>query len=266
MQMVRAAHGQWVPGAGYRKYESGESDRALDFAFALGVRPIANLEVAGSIGYGSETVRLTDYYGRRGSVSDATLRARYEIVQEPSLTYPDRTAWPAIGVSVGARLPTGSVDRVQANGPSTGTVGSTATSQGLGTTELSAAVDVRKTWGSLQVAGIGEAAYRFADESLGRPRQLGPRLLARALVLGFVSEEITVGGFVDIGWEGPIGYDGKTVADTHSRISSVGASGSLKLEGGFRSGLSLTYNPPLSFLGENATGTAGLLVFVGYAR
>jgi hypothetical protein len=145
-------------------------------------------------------------------------------------------------------------------------VGSTATSQGLGTTELALAVDVRRTFMTrYQLGVVGEAGWRAPDESIGLRRALAPRGLVRAMGIVFVGEA-TFGHFADLAAEGSVQYGTRTSPDSGQRSVSLGASASYKTAIGLRAGLALSYQPPFDGISKNAVAATGLTTFLALTR
>jgi hypothetical protein len=265
LYVLRSAHGAFRSDTSYARYRT-ESDRSVDVSLALGMRVVPRLEVSGALGYGTESVRLQGLYAKQASLSDLLVRARWDALQE-TLVIPGRTSPPSLGISLGARIPTGSVSRSSEGGTP---VGGSVTSQGLGTLEVSSALDARKTWGVFQLGAVVEGALRLPDSApdsaIGKQRQLGPRLLGRLLALGFLTSEFAAAGFVEVNWEGPIAYEGRRSPDTSLSSTSIGSSLSFRSEHGFRSGAAIAYTLPIDTLGKNALATASVSFFLGYAQ
>jgi hypothetical protein len=257
----RAALGAWGSKANYIGYGHREREQSLDATLAIGHRPWPRLELSGALGLGA-TLRSSPVTSERNAgASDLAVRARWEALRE-SFPLPGRSLPPSLGLALAVRIPP--VGLGAGNVSARGALGSTA--QGLGTVELAVAADVRKTWRSVQIAGILEGALRAPDETLGMPRNLGPRLLARALVIGFASQLVTVSGFVEANWEGAVSLRGKGVRDSSQRSTAVGTSLTLRADNGFRSGVTVTYALPLDGLGDGALATRTVSFIMGFAR
>jgi hypothetical protein len=201
--------------------------------------------------------------------SDTQLRVRYDALSEPGVRLPNRTSPPSLGVTLSLRLPTGSTGQnaSSAQGGAQASVGSLATNQSLGTSEFALAFDVRKSLTDrVQLAGIVEGAVRLPDDSLGRPRALGPRLLVRPLLLWFVSDWVTAAAFVDLGLEAAVSYAGERAALTSAHIWTAGTSMTVKHDSGLRSGISAAFTPPLSGFGSNVASNLLLATFIGFAQ
>jgi hypothetical protein len=260
---TRAAIGAWGSHTDYSAYTSREREQSLDATLAIGHRPWARLELSGALGLGASLRSDPATSERSTGASDLNLRARWEALREP-FALPGTSAPPSLGLALAARVPARALalgDGVKADRGAL----SSAT-QGLGAFELAVAADVRKTWKTVQIAGIIEGALRAPDEALGIPRMLGPRVLARALLIGFASQLVTVSGFVETSWEGPVSLRGKRVSDSVQRSTSMGASLTLRVDNGFRSGVTVTYPLALSGFGATALATRTVSFVVGYAN
>ena len=268
-QTMRLGHGVFDQRSRFRPFRAGSHDRVLELAFAAAVRPIDPVELGATAAYGNVLVGGPGFRSSRGALGDLSLRARWEVLQEPPLELTGQSRLPAVGLTFTARLPTGPVDRATtagAAGPSPGTVGSTATSQGLGTSELAFAVDVRKTFASrFQIGAVGEAGGRAPDESIGLRRALGPRGLVRLMGIMFQGDA-TFGLFADLAAEGNVSYGSRTSPDSDQRSVSFGASGTYKTKLGLRTGLALTYQPPIDGLSKNAVVATGITTFLAFTR
>ncbi|HVJ93282.1 MAG TPA: hypothetical protein VM580_25955 [Labilithrix sp.] len=269
VETMRIGQGIFDQRSRFRRFGSESHDRVLELGFAAAVRPIDAIELGATAAYGNVLVGGPSFRSARGALGDLSLRARWEAHAEPPIAYTGQTRWPSLGVTFTARVPTGTVDRTTsagASGPSPGTVGSTATSQGLGTTELALAVDVRKSFGTrFQLGAVGEGAWRSPDHSIGLRRALAPRGLVR--VMGIVFEgDATFGLFADLGMEGDVTYGLRTSPESGQRSFSLGASATYKTELGLRTGLSLSYQPPIDGLSMNAVAATGITTFLAFTR
>jgi hypothetical protein len=266
-------HGAWNAGKRYIALGDGSLHHALDGVFGAAFRPKDAVEVAGMVPFGYERVVAPGFASTRSSVGDLSLRVKWDVVAEPAIALPNTTKFPSLGLSLTVRAPTGVVDRAAASTASgaSGTVGSTATSQGLGTWEGALAADVRKTFAThWQAALVGEGALRLPDDALGVDRRLGPRVLGRVLVLHLPESPryaYAVGVFTDVAWESDVTYAGRRAVGTAQRLWSVGVTASMKIVPvGYRAGMSLAYQPPVSGVGANALGAVALGLFVAYGR
>ncbi len=268
-QTLRLGHGIWNDRGKYTAFGSQSRDEALDVAFGGGFRPRDDVELAAFGTFGHANVVGPDFAQKRAAFGDVSLRARWEIVSEPAIDLPKQPTWPSLGLNLNARLPTGTVELAGASGggPSAGTVGSTATSLGLGTVEVALSTDIRKTFAQkVQLAAIFEGALRAPDKALGIRRGLAPRWLARAMALYFVTNDITAGLFVDLSGEGNVSYGGRTAERSFQRAFTVGGMASMKHDSGFRAGLSLGWGPPIDALPVNVVGMTTMTIFLGFTR
>lgn len=265
---MRLGHGIFDAESDYRSFGPDSHDRVLELAASAAYRPIDAIELGATTAYGHVLVGGPSFRSGRAAIGDLGLRARWEILDEPAIDLPNGPRRPSVGLTLSARLPTGAVDRTSdaASGPSPGTVGSTATSQGLGTTEVARAADVRKTFmQAWQVGGVVEAAWRAPDESIGLRRALGPRGLVRLMVIRFMGD-VTFGGVLDLAGETDVSHGGRTSPSSSQRAVSLGASASLKTDLGFRSGLALTFQPPIDGFSTNAVAATGITTFIAFTK
>jgi hypothetical protein len=267
-QTMRLGHGIFDADSEYRPFRADSHDRVLELAAAAAFRPIDAIELGATTAYGHVLVGGPSFRSGRAALGDLGLRARWEVLDEPAIDLPNGPRRPSLGLTLSVRLPTGTVDRTSdaGSGPSPGTVGSTATSQGLGTTEIALAADVRKTFlQKWQLGAVAEAAWRAPDESIGLRRALGPRGLLRVMFIRFVGD-VTVGGFLDLAGETDVSYGGRTSPSSSQRAISLGASASLKTDLGFRSGLALTFQPPIDGFSTNAVAATGITTFIAFTK
>lgn len=268
-QTMRLGHGVFDGDGGYRGFGPESHDRVLELAASGAYRPIDAIELGATTAYGNVMVGGPSFRSGRSALGDLGLRVRWEALSEPAVELPSGPFRPSLGLTLSARLPTGTVDRASdsaSSGPSPGTVGSTATSQGLGTTEVALAADVRKTFAARwQIGAVVEGAWRAPDDSLGLHRALGPRGLVRLMGLAFVGDA-TFGAFVDLAAEADVAYGGRRSPDSSQRAFSLGLSGSLKTDVGLRTGLALTWQPPIDGLSSNAVAATALTTFLAYTR
>lgn len=268
-QTTRFGYGVFDAVNRFRAFRGESFDRVADLAGAVAFRPVSPVELGATTAVGNVLVAGPAFRSSRLALGDLSVRARWEILEEPALELTGQTRRPSLGLTFTARLPTGPVDRASdagGAGPSPGTVGSTATSQGLGTTELALAADVRKTFASrYQIAAVGEAAWRAPDDALGLRRELGPRGLARLMGIAFAGE-LTFAGFFDVAAETSVAYAGRLSPRSGQRSVAIGASATLKTELGFRSGVALTFQPPIDGLSSNAVAAAGISTFVAFTK
>jgi len=267
-ETMRLGHGIFDSKGHYRSFGAGSYDRVIELGMSAAYRPIDDIEIGATTAYGNVLVGGPSFRSGRAALGDLALRVRWEVLDEPAIELPSGSRRPSLGLTLAVRVPTGTVDRSGdgGSGPSPGTVGSTATSQGLGTTEVALAIDVRKTFAQrFQIGAVVEGAWRAPDDSIGLHRSLGPRGLARLMGLVF-EDDVTVGVFVDLAAEADVAYDGRTSKDSGQRSMSIGTSASLKTDLGFRSGLALAYQPPIDGVSINAVAATALTAFMAFTK
>lgn len=268
-QTMRIGHGVTDQNSTFRAFRKDSHDRVLELALAAAVRPIDAIELGATAAYGNVMVGGPGFRSSRGALGDLALRVRWEVLGEPPIELSGQQRLPAVGLTLTTRLPTGPVDRVSdagSAGPSPGTVGSTATSQGLGTFEGAFALDVRKSFASkYQIGAVGELGLRAPDEALGLDRALGPRGLVRLMAMTFVGD-MTFGFFADVAAEGNVSYGGRTAPDSNQRTTAFGLSASLKTDVGIRTGLAVSVQPPIDGFSTNAVPSTGLSTFLAFTK
>jgi len=246
----------------FRPLGAGTSDAAGELSAYAGARVLPPVELAAVVPAGFVRVSAPGFATSRASLGDVVLRARWEALSEPAWPFDGSLRRPSLALGLALRTPTGAVDR--AGG--TGTVGSAASSLGLGAFEGALAVDSRATLGrSWQVGLAGEVALRAPDAAIGRDRQLGPRGLVRALGLHFV-DDWTFGVNLDLAAEGSVAYEGRLARKSGQRMVSVGASVGFRSPGGTRTTLGVSFEPPLSGLGLSSVAAVGLTAGVAFTK
>ena len=268
-QTLRLGHGIWNDRGKYSAFGPKSRDEAMDIAAGGAVRPFDGVELAGFFTFGNASVVGPEFSSKRAAFGDVSLRVRWEALSEPAIELPHQPTWPSLGLNLSTRLPTGSVELAGASGggPSAGTVGSTATSLGLGTVEVALSADVRKTFAQkVQLAAIFEGALRAPDSALGASRGLGPRWLTRAMFLYFATSDVTLGAFADLSGEANVSYGGRTAERSFQRAFTLGGLASYKHDSGFRAGVSLGFGPPIESISVNVVGMTTATVFLGLTR
>jgi len=177
--------------------------------------------------------------------------------------------WPAVSFVATVRAPTAARGATSATfSGTTGSVGASASSEGLGAWEGSFAGVLTKSVGSeWMLSAVGEAAYRLPDSWTGIPRHLGPRVLAQLGARYSPTKVVAFGVLTDFGWEGAVAYEGETVpTNSDQRLWTVLGYFLLKPPGtGFRWGLLARTAPRLDGIGKNAIAATSASVSVGYA-
>jgi hypothetical protein len=272
MESARVVHGSWDPHGQYAPLSSDSLQYLLDVSFAAAVRFQEHFELAAESAVGHQSVSTRGFASERTGPGDTVLRLRWEAMDEP-MPYEASAAYrPALAVIAGIRAPTGTLDRASTSrgvaSGTTGSVGATASSQGLGAWETGAALSVQKVYRARYgIDWIGEVAYRFSDDALGLERQLGPRAFGQVGVRYLPSATTGIGIFTDLGWEAAVAYEGETRAGTAQRLWNIGLFGFwLHPRTGLRSGAMLRYAPPVDSISVNAVGATTVSVSLGYSR
>jgi hypothetical protein len=176
---------------------------------------------------------------------------------------------PAVTAVASLRMPTSPSGRGSTSvfSGQTGSIGSSASSEGLGAWEPALGVGlVRTVRERFQFSLFGEAAYRFPDTYLGIDRHLAPRFYAQ---LGGRYAPTTASGLglsTDLGVEGDIAYRGVTKADTNQQLWTVSAYGYFTAEPTkLRVGALVRYAPPIDGASKNAVRATSLGVSIAYA-
>lgn len=269
-ETARVVHGAFHPNGDYSALAPGTRAWALDVTAVAGYRPIEALELSGEAAVGHQVFSSPEQSTAHTGFGDTTVRGRWEALDEPMPFERPAFRWPAVAFVASLRMPTASADRgAAASGFSgrAGSVGSSASSEGLGAWEPAAAVTLTKTFDAWQIAGVGEVGYRFRDTYLGRDRQLAPRWLAQLGLRYAPSMSTGIGLVTDLGGEGPVAYDG-AAADPHTgqRLWTVSAYGYLLAEPtGLRCGAIVRYSPPIEGIDLNATRATSIGVSLAYS-
>ena len=262
-------HGTWSPYGDYVPFAETTAQRSVDLALAAGFRPVRSLELGLTAAYGWQSLELSSGSYAAHNLGDTTAHLRWMAREElmPDLGKP--FAAPTLEIIAALRLPTGTVRRSGAKSAASGTtgaVGTTATSQGLGTWELSLGAQADKSVSRrVDLALLLQAGYRLPDESIGLARRLGPRALAQLTVRYRLSTETAIGLSNDLGWEGDVRYEGETEPGTGQRVWGAAAFVTFApIASSWRSGLVLRHTPTVDLLGVNALATTTLALSVGY--
>ena len=271
-QSALIVHGAWDPEGSYAALSDGNRQWQVDYGLALGWRAAETLEIGALLAYGRQSASAPGFASERTAFGDTTVRARWEAIAEP-MGWMSGPPWPAVAIISSLRTPTGPVDRPKrANagriqGGTTGSVGASATSQGLGTWEPALAVELTRGLSAWwRVTAVGEIAVRLPDDSIGVDRQLGPRALGSLTLTHIPSPLTTVGVSTDLGWEDDVTLDARKRSGTTQRLWNVGAFLTLRLaKTGLRSGILVTHAPAVDSISVNAVGSTSLGVSLGYS-
>jgi hypothetical protein len=264
----RIVHGAWRSNGSYSALAPGDRYWSLDLTGTVGYRPIPIVELGAEAAVGHQSASSSDFADRHTGFGDTTFRVRWDAIDEPMPYERPLVPWPALTIVGSLRAPTASLGRDTSGvfSGTTGSVGSSASSEGLGTWEpgVTAAV-VRSIDSRFQVSLVGEAAYRFPDTSLGLERHLAPRFFAQVGARYAPSPATGIGILTDIGTEGNVTVDGSERHATSQRLWTVGTYGYLRVEGtGLRWGALVRYAPPIDDIGRNASRATSVSVSLGY--
>jgi len=150
----------------------------------------------------------------------------------------------------------------------TGSVGSSASSEGLGAWEPALSAVIVRDLNRRFAASIAvEAAYRFPDRSLGIERHLAPRGFIQLGARYAPSPSTGIGLVTDLGAEGDVTLDGKETRATSQRLWTIGALGYVRAGGtGLRWGALARYSPPIDGIGRNASRATSVSVSLAYVQ
>jgi hypothetical protein len=268
-QSTEFVHGTWDAYGKFHELGDAESNRLVDYSLLLAVRPIAPLELALQLSYARQSVVAPGLSAEESGVGDTILRARYELFDQPMPM--KKSPLPGVAAALSVRAPTGHDESASPRGVASGTtgsLGSSAASTSLATWELALGLELVKSLGvHWELSGYGEGAYRFADDSLGIERRLGPRALGQIGGRYIATPDLSAGAFADVGWESEVTIDGEALSGTAQRRVSIGAYGAWQLSpSGLRAGVQLRHTPMLDELSVNALAASSLSVSLGIAR
>jgi hypothetical protein len=268
-ETTRFVGGAWRRNGDYGPLAPGERQSAEDLTAIAGYRPRRELEASLEMAVGHQSFTSPDFHSVRTAFGDTTIRARWDAIDEPMPYEHPRIPWPAVSVILSLRMPTSPSGRGEAASVfsgTTGSVGASATSEGLGAWEPSLGVAAVRSFDERwQMSAYVEAAYRFPDSYLGIDRHLGPRVLAQLGARFAPTNTTGVGLTTDYGWEGPVSYEGMPPGDTSQRIWTVGAFCYLRAEPSrLRWGAMVRYAPPIDGVGKNASQSTSVAVSLGY--
>jgi hypothetical protein len=270
-ETARIVAGAWRPSGLYAPLAHGERQWALDVTGLVGYRVVPTIEVSLEAAVGRQALTSPDLSTERTGFGDTTLRARWDALDEPMAYEKTLFPWPSLSVVAALRMPTSSAGRGSAESGfsgTTGSVGASASSEGLGAWEPGLGVALARTiaekW---QVSAYAEGAYRFEDSYLGIERHLSPRALVQVGGRYAPTASTGVGVFTDLGVEGDVAYKGETESGTRQRLWTLGAYGYVRVPPtGLRWGALVRYAPPFDHVGLNAARATSFAVSIGYAR
>jgi hypothetical protein len=268
-EATRFVSGAWRANGTYGPLGPGERQSAEDLTAIAGYRPMPPLELSVETAAGHQSFTSPYFDQTRTAFGDTTLRARWDAIDEPMPFEHPRFPWPALTLIVSLRMPTSPSGRGDATNPfsgTTGSVGASATSEGLGAWEPSIGAAFVKTFDERwQMSAYVEGAYRFPDSYIGRDRHLGPRVLAQLGARFAPTPTTGVGLTTDYGWEGDVAYDGATAPNSSQRLWTVGAFCYLRaVPSRLRWGAMVRYAPPIDGVSKNASQSTSFAVSLGY--
>jgi hypothetical protein len=266
-ETARVTHGTFSYDGKYRSLGPGSRETTLDVTGLAGYRPTPPLEVSAESAFGHDVVSNPYAPSHRTGLGDTTLRVRFDALEEPMPFERPVLPWPAVSGIVSLRMPTASGAGSESSG-TTGAIGSSASSEGLGAWETAAGVVLLGTIATKwQVTGFGEAAYRFPDTSLGLARHLPPRLFGQLGARYAPTPTTALGVLTDLGWEGNVRIRDDPGNGTSQRLWTLALFGSFRTSPkGLRWGALVRVAPPIDGVSRNATGTTSLGISLGYAR
>jgi hypothetical protein len=264
-ETTRFVAGAWRPNGTYAPLAPGERVASEDVTAIVGYRPVVPVEFSVETAVGHQSSTSPDFHMARTAFGDTTVRARWDAVDEPMPYQHPRIPWPAVTLLLSLRMPTSPSGRSDFSG-TTGSVGASATSEGLGAWEPSLGAALVRTFGPrFQASAYLEAAVRSADTYLGRERHLGPRVFAQIGARYAPTPTTGIGVLTDYGWESEVAFDGRTDPDTSQRVWGVGAFCYLRAEPSrLRWGALVHYAPPVDGIGKNASQSTSVAVSLGY--
>jgi hypothetical protein len=264
-------HGIWDAYGELRYLGERERQTLLDWSLAGAYRLHRRVELGAQLAYGRQSVVAGDFASKRVGFGDTLLRVRCEVFDQPM---PLLTAPPLPGVAavVSLRVPTGALERSGTGGAevtagTTGSVGTTASSQSLGAWETGVGVELKRAFSAFwELTASGEIAYRFPDDSLGVERQLGPRALGSLSLRHTPMPGLSLGIATDLGWEAELELGGAERSGTAQRLWTVSAFAAWTLSpSGIRGGVLARHSPLLDEVSANALAQTSLGLSLGYS-
>lgn len=253
----RRALGRFDAFGHYAPLAAAEGEVSEELLLRVGVRAPRRLEWIAELGYSSYRFHAPRLVERQNGVGDALLRARYRVLDEGM---PHEPFLPAVSLSGLVRAPLGAAGISRA-----GSFGSGGAQRGLGTWELGGGLELsRAILPKLELVLAGEAAYRFEDHVLGSPRRLGPRVEAvfgaRALPNSWLSGSVALRLRVT----SDVTLAGRRLDGTAERLWTVVAgAAAYDAARGFRSALTLSFDPPWAGFSSGATAAVAIGVSLG---
>jgi hypothetical protein len=267
-ETARVVHGAFRSNGDYAPLAPADRQWSLDATAVAGYRPVPVVELGVEAAVGHQAASSLDYASAHTGFGDTTFRVRWDAIDEPMPYEKPALPWPALTVVGSVRTPTASLgrDRTGVFSGTSGSVGSSASSEGLGAWEPAVAIAlVRNVAARFQFSAVAEAAYRFPDTSLGLERHLAPRFFGQLGARYAPSSDMGFGVLTDLAAEGDVALEGIERAATNQRLWTVGAYAYLRAPGtGLRWGTLVRYSPPVDGIGRNAARATSLAVSLGY--
>jgi hypothetical protein len=250
-QRVLLGYGAFNAHAAYAAFAPGEHDRTLEYDLLAAYR-VRRWELSGSFGYGTRWVDIAGERGQSVGFGDSSLRARFELVDEPAVW--QNGVYPALALLASLGLPTGSARGIAP--------------RGLGATELALGVSAERSFARLFRAGaVAQAAARLPDHALGTSRKLGPRASAEFTLSYFAQPDLVLSVLASVRWEGDVALAGQLESGTAQRWSELGAAISWQpWTSPLRVGFAERYAPGVDALGANTVANATGELWLGYVR
>lgn len=252
-ESVSVGHGRWDTHAKYRELRAESHERRYELEALAAVRLLERCELSAMATYAHSSTTEAGHGTALSGASDTVARVRYEVSDEAP-PHRDGFPWPSLSLTSSLRIPTAST--------------SSTANLGLETYELSLGSILERTIAErYRVSASGLLALRAPDESLGAPRQLGPRLAAQLAGSYWPRPNLALSLSSNLTWEGDARYAGKQQAGSGSRQWQVGAGLAFRPERSHvRAGLRVRYAPPVPALSVNALGDTGFELSLAYAE
>src|SRR5262249_40210652 len=151
-ETTRFVSGAWRPNGTYAPLAPGERQASEDVTALVGYRPVVPLELSVEAAVGRQTFTAREFDSGRTAFGDTTLRARWAVLEEPMPFEHPSIAWPAVTVLLSLRIPTSPSGRDGSESifsGTTGSVGASASSEGLGAWEPSLGAAFVRSFGEL---------------------------------------------------------------------------------------------------------------------
>ena len=250
-QRVLLGYGAFNAHAEYASFAAGEHDRTVEYDLLAAYR-LRRWELSGAFGYGRRSVDIAGELGQSAGFGDSSLRARFELVDEPAVW--QNGVYPALALLASLGLPTGGARGIAP--------------RGLGATELALGVSAERSFARLFRAGVvAQGAARLPDTSLGTSRQLGPRASAEFTLSYFAQSDLVLSVLASVRWEGDVALAGHLESGTAQRWSELGAAVSWQpWTSPLRVGFAERYAPGIDALGANTVANATSELWLGYVR